>query len=181
MIPQRFKLTVEFIKRGKILDCGSEWNNKELHNYIKDNSDVSCEFHTVDFVGDPTKIWDLDYGIPCDKNEYDSIIAEELIEHLLNPYQFLKECYRVLVPGGRLIVTVPNAKCPKSSQNDREHYFGFWMDNLLRLLETAGFNFLYFNYIYGDHKPGIFLKLISSRHPSLKPLLFIVAEKSAVK
>lgn len=41
-------------------------------------------------------------------NTFDTIISCETIEHIPNPHQALKELYRVLKPGGRLILTCPN-------------------------------------------------------------------------
>ncbi len=39
---------------------------------------------------------------------FDTIICGELIEHLENPYAFLRELRALLKPGGCLIVTTPN-------------------------------------------------------------------------
>lgn len=41
--------------------------------------------------------------------QFDCIVAGEVIEHLSNPGLFLDAAHRHLVPGGRLIITVPNA------------------------------------------------------------------------
>lgn len=39
----------------------------------------------------------------------DYVLASEIIEHLpYNPYRLLRESYRVLVPGGRVLVSTPN-------------------------------------------------------------------------
>ena len=39
---------------------------------------------------------------------FDAIVAIEVIEHLENPYQFLKKAHALLKPDGVLIVTTPN-------------------------------------------------------------------------
>lgn len=55
---------------------------------------------------------DLSKGIPFDVNEIDGIFASHFLEHL-TPQEgvaFLKECMRVLRPGGVLRVSVPDAK-----------------------------------------------------------------------
>ncbi len=46
--------------------------------------------------------------VPFDDDYFDLIILSEVIEHLLNPDNALKEAYRVLKSGGVFIVTTPN-------------------------------------------------------------------------
>ena len=46
--------------------------------------------------------------IPLKDNSVDLAFCTEVIEHTKNPRQLLKEIYRVLKPGGTLILTVPN-------------------------------------------------------------------------
>jgi 2-polyprenyl-3-methyl-5-hydroxy-6-metoxy-1,4-benzoquinol methylase len=41
---------------------------------------------------------------------FDVITAIEVIEHLENPRQFLRECAALLIDGGRVIVTTPNVE-----------------------------------------------------------------------
>jgi len=43
-----------------------------------------------------------------DEDFFDIVTAWEVLEHILNPYQFLREVRRILKPGGFLFVTVPN-------------------------------------------------------------------------
>lgn len=46
--------------------------------------------------------------------EWDAIVALELIEHLENPRHFLRECRRLLRPGGVLVLSTPNLANPVS-------------------------------------------------------------------
>ena len=39
---------------------------------------------------------------------FDAIIASEIIEHLENPRHFARECYRLLEPSGRIVLSTPN-------------------------------------------------------------------------
>src|ERR1700681_3393851 len=39
---------------------------------------------------------------------FDAVIACHMIEHLANPIEALRECERVLRPGGRLVLIVPD-------------------------------------------------------------------------
>lgn len=51
---------------------------------------------------------DLNYGIPVGDHEFDCFIATEVIEHLDNPRQLIREAARVLKPYGTLCITTPN-------------------------------------------------------------------------
>lgn len=46
--------------------------------------------------------------IPLADNSVDVVVSFETIEHLHNPARFLDESSRVLVPGGRLVISTPN-------------------------------------------------------------------------
>lgn len=45
---------------------------------------------------------------------FDAIVALEVIEHLENPREFLRQCRQLLRPGGVLLLSTPNIVCPAS-------------------------------------------------------------------
>jgi SAM-dependent methyltransferase len=45
---------------------------------------------------------------------FDAIVALEVIEHLENPREFLRQCRLLLRPGGVLLLSTPNIVCPAS-------------------------------------------------------------------
>ena len=47
-------------------------------------------------------------SFPFDENEFDRVVSIDVLEHLDDDQIFLSEVRRVLRPGGRAIVTVPN-------------------------------------------------------------------------
>ncbi len=49
-----------------------------------------------------------DQKLPFKKNEFDAVIAAEVIEHLYDVNTFVQEAYRVLKPKGQFIITTPN-------------------------------------------------------------------------
>lgn len=52
------------------------------------------------------------YQMPYADNTFDAVILSEVLEHLEDDTQALKEAYRVLKPDGVLAVTVPHANYP---------------------------------------------------------------------
>ncbi len=65
----------------------------------------TIEFHVADLNGAFSSVIEGDW---------DAIVALELIEHLENPRHFLRECRRLLRPGGVLVLSTPNLANPVS-------------------------------------------------------------------
>jgi SAM-dependent methyltransferase len=57
---------------------------------------------------------DLNEAFPLDREFADVIIANQVIEHILDPLQFAGEIHRVLRPGGRCVITTPNIRYLKN-------------------------------------------------------------------
>lgn len=60
-----------------------------------------------DFLGEPVVHVSHDH-LPFDDAQFDCIVSIDVLEHLTDDQPLLIELYRVLRPGGRAIVTVPN-------------------------------------------------------------------------
>jgi SAM-dependent methyltransferase len=83
-------------------------------------------------------------------NSYDAIVLCHLIEHVHDPRTLLRDCYRILRPGGQLVVLTPNAqslshrifrKCWLPLDPPR-HLQIFNPVNLPRLVRQTGFEVL---------------------------------------
>ena len=78
---------------------------------------------------------------------FDVIVAGEIVEHLANPGLFLREIPRYLAPGGKLIVSVPNAQSIRLVANamrlrenvHAQHNAYYSPQTLDHLLESHGF------------------------------------------
>jgi SAM-dependent methyltransferase len=56
----------------------------------------------------PFRVIDFNRPMPFDDASFDLLYAIEVTEHLHRPYDFLAECFRLLRPGGWLVVSTPN-------------------------------------------------------------------------
>ncbi len=59
-------------------------------------------------LGDAFREADLAGALPFADSDFDCVVSTEGIEHLENPFHFLREVGRVLRPGGVLVLTTPN-------------------------------------------------------------------------
>lgn len=121
-------------------------------------------------------------SLPLEENNFppdtfDLLLASHLIEHLNAPASFVREAYRILRPGGRLMVTTPNiggfqARLFKSRWRSAifDHLYLFSARTLQSLLSGAGFT-IEGVYTWGGLAAGTaprFLKKIADR--LVKPL-----------
>jgi SAM-dependent methyltransferase len=94
---------------------------------------------------------------------FDTIVAGELIEHLANPGLFLQQAKKHLKPGGRVVLTTPNAfsllfiayalfKYPRTCEN-LQHTCWFCPQTMKELVERSGFKIEHFA-LFDDYPPG---------------------------
>jgi SAM-dependent methyltransferase len=80
---------------------------------------------------------------------FDTIVAGEVIEHLEEPIEFLRNCRRLLRSGGRLVLSTPNPYYPpvillnwlmiRKFFFASDHQFEIGPRFMVRLLERSGF------------------------------------------
>lgn len=83
---------------------------------------------------------------------FDAVVMIELIEHTQNPAIFLKEVYRILKPGGIILITTPNSKSihakiwQKKFQETfliPEHLFLFSIPTIQCILKLTNFKIIH--------------------------------------
>jgi hypothetical protein len=100
--------------------------------------------------------WNLDFPIPANFQPAGSIIMLDVLEHLSNPWLGMKHLADTLLPGGFLILTVPNPRwsrsrlfalaqgCPacftQSDLDNNHHVFTPWPHIVEKLLKDTGFS-----------------------------------------
>jgi SAM-dependent methyltransferase len=77
-----------------------------------------------------------DSAVPAADGSFDMVISTQVLEHVPKPANYIAECFRVLAPGGLLVLTThglfEDHGCPYDFQR-------WTADGLRSLLEQAGF------------------------------------------
>ena len=103
---------VEYIKKrlnGKVLDVG--YYACTLHEEVLKTAGKENVYGIDTETKKETKHYkkgSAEGRMPFSANEFDTLLAGELVEHLKNPEKFIKEANRVLKKGGKIIITTPN-------------------------------------------------------------------------
>ena len=75
-------------------------------------------------------------ALPLAGDTFDAVLCTQVLEHVPDPQQVLAELYRVLRPGGRLFLTVPQSWELHEAPYD---YFRFTRYGLELMFQQAGF------------------------------------------
>lgn len=78
-------------------------------------------------------------SFPFSDETFDCILCNQVLEHVFTPNEFLGEIARVLMPGGKLLLTVPFVWDEHEQPNDCARYTSF---GLHALLERNGLKLL---------------------------------------
>ena len=57
-----------------------------------------------------TSVMDLNSSLSYKDSTFDAVTCLDVVEHLLDPGSLIDEIYRVLKPGGQLVLTTPNIR-----------------------------------------------------------------------
>jgi SAM-dependent methyltransferase len=123
--------------RGALIDLGcGEMPYRE--RFLRD-----CDSYTgVDWANSLHEVradisTDLDRGLPIPEQSADTVTLLSVLEHLREPQALLDEAFRILKPGGSLLLQVPFMWPVHEAPHD---YFRFTEYGLRHLLGKAGFS-----------------------------------------
>jgi SAM-dependent methyltransferase len=136
---------------GRLLDvgCGSGvflkrmqelgWRVEGVESDPQAARRVACE-------GIPVHVGDL-AALKLKSDGFDAVTMSHLIEHVADPLALLRECHRILKPGGRMVVVTPNSaslahrlyRSAWMHLDPPRHLHLFNSQTLARLAELAGF------------------------------------------
>ena len=121
------------VMKGRVLDlgCGSSPYKPDIlkvaDQYIGVDWPHGKHDHAnVDLFADLTK------ELPFHDGVADTVVSFQVLEHLAEPVTFLSECFRILKPGGRLVMTVPFMWHVHEAPHDYFRYTHFGLEYLLK-------------------------------------------------
>ena len=116
--------------KGKLLDIGC--GSKPYQSLCKVDEYIGLE---IDDEGNRNHNYaDVFYDgktIPFENNAFDSILSNQVFEHVFNPNYFLKEVNRVTKMGGEFLMTVPFVWDEHEQPYDYARYSSFGLKHIL--------------------------------------------------
>lgn len=120
-------------QKGEILDIGA--GPSQFYSlFERFNAYIGVDFHPYEHV---SVVADITKRFPFSDSSFDVVILSNTIEHIPNTNDLLRECFRVLRPGGSMIATVPFLMRIHQAPYDFNRYTSF---ALKKFASDAGFH-----------------------------------------
>jgi SAM-dependent methyltransferase len=128
--------------------------------------------------------------LPYEEGHFDLIICGDVIEHLIDPWNVLKNLYRLLSDGGNIVASFPNLSYRKVLKNlilrnnfeyvesgilDKGHLRFFTIKSAIKMMGETGYKIVKVVPIFGKPKDKILAKVFPRRF--LCGQFIIVGEK----
>jgi SAM-dependent methyltransferase len=110
----------------------------------------------ADLPGNPQADIEIrpDGTLPLDDGAVDAVLSTEVLEHVEDPRTYLDECFRVLRPGGRMLLSTPGIFVWHPDPVD----YWRWTSQGLRFeVEKTGFEIVHFEGVIGLTASGLLL------------------------
>ncbi len=112
----RYAISLDLVTNRSVLDlaCGEGYGSHLLSKRAGSVTGIDIDSSTIDNAAKKYIAPNLRFltgsatVIPLQENSMDIIVSFETIEHLSDHETMMKECKRILKPGGLLIISTPN-------------------------------------------------------------------------
>lgn len=126
---------------GRIIDIGSTKKRSAYYKFLRIQNDqevVSCDLSDSDINVD------LEGNIPIEEYSFDALLCFNLLEHIYNYGNLIRESRRILRVGGTMIGFTPFLLKIHGSPHD---HFRYSKTSLQKIFQDAGFNKVWVRYI----------------------------------
>ncbi len=134
------KLEISKYAKGKVLDIGC--GDKPFYSYIKNQIDlyIGIEYPQKHHSNKNIEIFAAADKLPIKSHSFSFIIISQVLEHLENPLDALKEINRILINDGRVFVSWPFLYLIHEEPRD---FYRFTKYGMTYLAEQAGLTIEY--------------------------------------
>ncbi len=125
------------VNLGPLADQGFRVHGLEVSERATQGCDPRAEIHIASRLSDAG----------FETKSFDQVVIWHVLEHIADPFGAIAQCQRILKPGGRLVVAVPNFTSWQARWSGPHwfhldpprHLFHFPLTALVRLVEESGF------------------------------------------
>ena len=189
----RYEFAIRHISDRDVLDvgCGEGYGSYMMIGAAKSVMGVDISKTAIEHAQKMYESTELHYQVadvaklPFEDNKFTAGVCFEVIEHIENPEDLLKEAERVIGPKGLFIVSTPNGAVRRSSQKNRFHVKEFNIREFKGMLEKQFPKNKWYVTIYGQFEvgkkysqAGVLLKNI---YLGVKSVLGIKPKKEQIK
>lgn len=125
--------------RGDLVDigCGTKPYRAMMSPLV--DRHVGVDHHGTQHDSSNVDLFGTAYEVPAEAASFDSALCSAVLEHLEEPEQAVRECHRVLKPGGVAVYSMPFIWHLHEEPRDFYRYTKY---GLLHLFEKCGFEVL---------------------------------------
>jgi SAM-dependent methyltransferase len=136
IVDRHLRRVASGVASGRLVDvgCGDKPYEDTFRPYVTahvgvDHVDTQHDLGIADLIGTA-------YAIPSPDTTFDTVLCTSVLEHLEEPEEALRESFRVLVPGGAAIYTIPHIWHLHEEPRD---FYRFTTHGIRYLFTKAGF------------------------------------------
>lgn len=114
----------------------------------------SCEYVGADLAGNANAqvLINADGTLPLEDGTFDLVLSTQVLEHAASPAVYLRECARVLKPGGKLVLSTHGIMVWHPDPND---YWRWTCEGLQHEISRVGMEIEHFDGIMGLASTGL--------------------------
>jgi ubiquinone/menaquinone biosynthesis C-methylase UbiE len=140
----RYEFAVPYCRGKRVLDaaCGAGYGSDLLASIARRVTGLDLDFGATVHARSHYRRAGLGFALgdamdlPFADASFDAIVSFETIEHLPDVERYLREVHRVLVPGGRYLVSTPQMKRTTRRPKNPHHVVEFSAKDFVSLLSA---------------------------------------------